>query len=319
MATKNHTVISGFILLGFTRDPATNIELFVLFFMIYVVTVAGNGLIMCMVFINPQLHKPMYFFLCMLSILDMCYSSTAVPRLLGDLISADRSISYGACAVQIYVILLVEGSECLLLALMAYDRYVAICQPLYYSVLMRWSVCYKLAAVILIASFTMCVFPSFFMQVTLCGDQINHFMCELLAILKLSCMDISSNELLIFSISFLSLLLPLVLIIVSYGCIIASVLKIRTAGRSKAFSTCTSHLAVVALYFGTVMLMYFGPSSQYSTNQEKYSSIFYVILSTMLNPLIYSLNNREVKDTFRKQVSKLNHFIFSNVLTFKTK
>ncbi|XP_063775262.1 olfactory receptor 2B6-like [Pseudophryne corroboree] len=316
MVTKNQTILNEFILLGFSKDPVVNAALFVLFFNIYIVTIAGNGLMICMVFLNPQLHKPMYFFLCILSILDLCYSTTTVPRLLADLFSTHRIISSGACGIQLYVILLVEGCECLLLALMAYDRYVAICQPLYYSAVMTWSVCYKQVALSLIASFMMCILPSLFMQITLCYNQINHFMCELLAILKLSCNDISSNELVIFSVSFLfSLLLPLVLIIVSYGCIIVSVLKIRTAGRSKAFSTCTSHLVVVALYFGTAMLMYFGPSSQYSTNQEKYSSICYVILSPMLNPLIYSLNNREVKETFQKQVSKCNVFIFSKCLT----
>ncbi|XP_063775261.1 olfactory receptor 2G3-like [Pseudophryne corroboree] len=309
MATKNETIFYDVILLGFSNDPVVNAALFVLFGIIYIVTVAGNGLILFMIFVNPQLHTPMYFFLCMLSILDMCYSTTAVPKLLADLFSSHRTISSAGCSIQIYVILLVEGCECLLLALMAYDRYVAICQPLYYSVLMRWSVCYKLVALIFIGSFMMCALPSFFMQVTFCGNQVNHFMCEMLAILKLACTDISSNELVIFSISFLSLLLPLVIILVSYGCIMASVLKIRNAGRSKAFSTCTSHLAVVALYFGTAMLMYFGPSSQYSTNQEKYSSICYVILSPMLNPMIYCLNNREVKDTFRKQFSKCNDFL----------
>ncbi|XP_063775260.1 olfactory receptor 13C9-like [Pseudophryne corroboree] len=314
MATKNETIFYEVILLGFSNDPVVNAALFVLFVIIYIVTVAGNGLILFMIFINPQLHTPMYFFLCMLSILDMCYSTTAVPKLLADLFSSHRTISSAGCSIQIYVILLVEGSECLLLALMAYDRYVAICQPLYYFVLMRWSVCYKLVTLIFIGSFMMCAFPSFFMQVTFCDNQVNHFMCEMLAILKLACTDISSNELVIFSISFLSLLLPLVIILVSYGCIISSVLNIHNAGRSKAFSTCTSHLAVVALYFGTVMLMYFGPSSQYSTNQEKYSSIFYVILSPMLNPLIYSLNNREVKDTFRKHCQ--NVMIFSKVQIF---
>ncbi|KAM3931063.1 olfactory receptor 2F1-like [Leptodactylus fuscus] len=236
MESKNQTIITEFILLGFTTNPKINIVLFVLFLAIYVVTTVGNSLIILMVITNPKLHKPMYFFL--------------------YLFSTERTISRMACAFQIYIILLVEGSECQLLAVMAYDR--------------------------------------------LCYNRINHFMCEMLAIIKLACEDISSNELTVFSISFLTLLLPLLLILLSYAAIISSVLKIRSAGRSKAFSTCTSHLGVVALYFGTVMLMYFGPSSMYSTDQEKYSSIFYVIVSPMLNPLIYSLNNREVKESFKK-------------------
>ncbi|XP_068089309.1 olfactory receptor 2A14-like [Hyperolius riggenbachi] len=249
----------------------------------------------------------MYYFLCMLSFFDLSYSSTAVPRLLVDLFFSKRTISRPSCVVQIYLIILLEGCECLLLAIMAYDRYVAICQPLHYPVLMRWSICYKLTAMLFIISFIMCIFPSLFMPITICYNQVNHFMCEILALLKLSCDNIASNELVIFSVSFITLLLPFALIIISYICILASVLKIQSAGRAKAFSTCSSHLAVVGIYFGTVMLMYFGPSSQYSTDQEKYSSIFYVIVSPMLNPVIYSLNNKEVKDTIRKLPKYFSH------------
>ncbi|KAM4043915.1 olfactory receptor 5V1-like [Anomaloglossus baeobatrachus] len=305
METKNRTIIiTEFILLGFTTDLKTNAMLFVLFFIIYLVTFSGNILIVYMVLINPKLHKPMYFFLCILSFLDLCYSTTALPRLLADLFSTERSISYVACVLQIYIILLVEGSECQLLTVMAYDRYVAICHPLRYPVLMRLGNCYKLVVLVFVLTFMLCTLPSILHPITICYNRINHFMCEVLAVLKLSCESISSSELQIFSVSFITLLLPLVLILLSYAAIISSVLKIRSAGRSKAFSTCTSHLGVVALYFGTVMLMYFGPSSSYSTDQEKYSSIFYVIVSPMLNPLIYSLNNREVKDTMKKFFTK---------------
>ncbi|XP_073529509.1 putative olfactory receptor 2W6 [Phyllobates terribilis] len=295
------TIITELILLGFTTDPKTNAALFVLFFIIYLVTFTGNSLIIYMVIINPKLRKPMYFFLCILSFLDLCYSTTALPRLLADLFSTEKSISYMACSLQIYVILLVEGSECQLLTVMAYDRYVAICQPLHYPVLMRWGNCYKLVALVFILTFMLCTLPAILNPINICYHRINHFMCEMLAFIKLSCeKNISFRELLIFSVSFITLLLPLMLILMSYAAIISSVLKIRSAGRSKAFSTCTSHLGVVALYFGTVMLMYFGPSSMYSTDQEKYSSIFYVIVSPMLNPLIYTLNNREVKDAIEK-------------------
>lgn len=298
------TVFTEVILLGFSKNPKVNRGLFVVFFVIYLVTFFGNGLMICMVLLIPQLHIPMYYFLCILSILDLCYSTTVLPKLLVDLLSSHKAISLGGCGIQLYVILLVEGFECLLLATMAYDRYVAICQPLHYPILMRWSMCYKLTALIFVASFLMCTLPSLTSPISVCHNQINHFMCELLAILKLSCGNIFSNELMIFSISFISLLLPLVLILISYICILASVLKMQSSGRSKAYSTCSSHLAVVGLYFGTAMLMYFGPSSQYSTDQEKYSSIFYVIISPMLNPLIYSLNNREVKGIFKKVLLK---------------
>ncbi|XP_069830419.1 olfactory receptor 5AR1-like [Dendropsophus ebraccatus] len=304
MDPRNQTIITEFVLFGFTMNMTINIVLFILFSVIYIVTTVGNSLIICMVIINPKLHRPMYVFLCMLSILDLCYSSTVLPRLLTDLLSTKRTISRFACAIQIYVILFVEGSECQLLAVMAYDRYIAICRPLHYSISMRWSICYRLVSCVFIASFMLCVFPSLFSPLTICYNQINHFMCEMLAIIKLSCENISASEHIVFSISFITLLLPLMFILLSYASIISSILKMRSTRRSKAFSTCTSHLAVVALYFGTVMLMYFGPSSMYSTDQEKYSSIFYVIVSPMLNPLIYSLNNREVKESFNRFLSK---------------
>ncbi|XP_063775257.1 olfactory receptor 2B6-like [Pseudophryne corroboree] len=222
-------------------------------------------------------------------------------RLLADLFSNRRTISAAHCTIQLYVILFLGGTECQLLVLMAYDRYVAICRPLHYPVLMRWSVCYRLAAFVWIFSFMINIVPCLSVPLPLCNrNQINHFMCELLAVLKLSCDNIDFSENGIFSLSFISLLFPFMCIMISYVRIIASVLKIRSAGRSKAFSTCSSHILVVALFFGAGMFTYFGPSSQYSSNQDKYVSIFYVIICPMLNPLIYSINNREVRNSFKK-------------------
>nr|DBA25554.1 TPA: hypothetical protein GDO54_009930 [Pyxicephalus adspersus] len=304
MDNKNLTVIREIILLGFSKDPTINSGLFVLFFVIYVVTFFGNALMIHIVLQNSQLHIPMYYFLCILSILDLCYSTTILPKLLADLFSSYRAILIWGCGIQIYVTLLVEGCECLLLATMAYDRYVAICQPLHYPVVMCWSMCYKMTALIFVASFLMCTLPSLLSPIAICYNQMNHFMCELLAFLKLACNTISFSELQIFCISFISLLLPFVFILGSYACILSSILNIQSAGRSKAFSTCSSHLAVVGLYFGTAMFMYFGPSSQYSTNLEKYSSIFYVIISPMLNPLIYSFNNKKIKDLCKAMLKK---------------
>ncbi|XP_072000330.1 olfactory receptor 5V1-like [Engystomops pustulosus] len=300
MEIENQTVITEVILLGFSKDLKINIALFLLFLVIYFITIIVNFCIICVITRNPRLHVPMYFFLCNLSFIDICYSSTAVPKMLVDLLSVQRSISNLACGVQLYIVLFMGGTECQLLVLMAYDRYIAICRPLHYQVVMRWSVCHRLTAFVWICSFVIYILPSLSMPMTLCNrDQINHFMCELLAVIKLSCGDIYLNELVIFCISFISLLLPFSFIIISYLCIISSALKIRTGGRSKAFSTCSSHIIVVALYFGTGMVTYFGPSSLYSSNQEKYISIFYVVICPMLNPLIYSMNNREVKKSLR--------------------
>ncbi|KAG8538072.1 hypothetical protein GDO81_023345, partial [Engystomops pustulosus] len=242
----------------------------------------------------------MYFFLCILSFLDLCNSSLVMPRLLWDLFSIRRSISLGACAIQLYMILLLGGYECLLLAIMAYDRYAAICRPLHYPRLMRWSMCYRLIAILWILSFFIFVFPSLALPVPLCyPNQIQHFMCEILAIRKMTCTHYYYSEILVLCTCFTSLLLPFILILISYACIISSVLKIHSANRSKAFSTCTSHVSVVALFFGSGMVVYFGASANYSTDQGKYIAVFYNIFCPMLNPLIYSLNNKDIKTQLR--------------------
>lgn len=305
MNPSNQTIATEFILLGFSTNRKVNFALFSIFFVMYTITFVGNSLMIFVIIFNPRLHIPMYFFLCILSTLDLCYSSTVVPKLLKDLLSIQGIISIGGCAMQLYMILLLGGTECFLLALMAYDRYVAICRPLHYPILMRWSVCFILTAFICTASFVIYLLPSLLMPLALCyPNQINHFVCEVLAVIKLACGNIYLSELVIFSTSFISLLLPFLFIILTYICIISSVLKVHSTGRAKAFSTCTSHISVVSLFFGTSMIMYFGPSSQYSSNQQKYVSIFYVVVSPMLNPIIYSLNNREVKRTFVKVFSK---------------
>ncbi|KAG9471536.1 hypothetical protein GDO78_014392, partial [Eleutherodactylus coqui] len=302
----NKTLATELILLGFSNYRTTNICLFPIFFFIYMFSVVGNCLIICMIILNSPLHTPMYFFLINLAFIDLCYSTSAIPKLLVNLLSTYRTISVIGCLIQFKVILLIGATECQLLAVMAYDRYIAICRPLHYHILMRWSVCFSLAAFVWIFSFINVIIPSLAMPIIVCyPNEINHFMCEVLSVLKLSCDDTSDQEFVIFMVGFIVLLLPFVLILVSYICIISSVLKIHSAaGRFKAFSTCTSHVIVVALYFGTGMFTYFSPSSQYSSNREKYISIFYVVICPMLNPLIYSLNNREVKKSFKTLFTK---------------
>ncbi|KAG8536054.1 hypothetical protein GDO81_027194, partial [Engystomops pustulosus] len=243
----------------------------------------------------------MYFFLCILSFMDLCVTSTILPRLLVDLVSGQRIISLVACIVQFYIVLIMGGTECLLLALMAYDRYVAICRPLHYPVLMRWSKCYQMTALVWILSFLVFVLPAFVNPVTLCyPNRINHFMCEVLAVLQLACGDIQNNLVSMLIICFIALFLPFLFILASYSLILSSVMKIRSAGRSKAFSTCSSHVLVVFFYFGTAVIMYFGPSSSYSTNNGKYFSLFSNVICPTLNPIIYCLNNSDVKEAQRK-------------------
>ncbi|XP_069830415.1 olfactory receptor 5V1-like [Dendropsophus ebraccatus] len=292
----NKTSANEVILLGFSNDMKTNICLYVIFFFIYFFCVIGNCLMICVIILSPPLHTPMYFFLVNLSFIDMSCSSSAVPKLLVDLLSTHKTISVIGCLIQFNFIILIGASECQLLAVMAYDRYIAICCPLHYHVLMRWRVCYYLTAFVWIFSFINTIIPSLVMPITMCyPNKINHFMCELQSVLKLSCDDTSIQELVIFSIGFIALLLPFVFIIGSYFCIISSILKIRSTGRSKAFSTCTSHITVVVMYFGTAMLTYLRSSSMHSLSRDKYISIFYVMICPMINPLIYSLNNRDVK------------------------
>ncbi|KAM4043913.1 olfactory receptor 5V1-like [Anomaloglossus baeobatrachus] len=308
MDIKNQTLITELVLLGFTDDLKINFLLFFIFFVVYIMAVFGNVLIISMILTNLHLHIPMYFFLANLSFIDVCNISCAAPKLLSDLISTQRTISVTACMTQTLLLLWIGANECLLLAVMAFDRYVAICHPLHYAMVMRWSICRGLATFVCGFSFVYVFLPSLTMPpVTLCNNnEVNHFMCEALPVMRLACGDVRNNEIVTFFFSFISLFIPFIIILVSYICILISVLKISSAGRSKAFSTCTSHITVVALYFGTGMVTYLGPSTEASSDQEKYVSIVYVILSPMLNPFIYSLNNRDVKETIVKML--LNYF-----------
>ncbi|KAM3931051.1 olfactory receptor 2A12-like [Leptodactylus fuscus] len=272
------TLATEVILLGFSKNFKINLALFFLFLAIYLVTLFDNGFMVFAIILSSHLHTPMYFFLCNLAFLDFFYSSSTVLKLLVDLWSSSGRTSLTACGIQVYVGLFLGNTESLLLVLMAYDRYVAICRPLYYPVHMRWSVCHRLIAVVWIYSFMTTVVPSLLMPMRACNpNQINHFACEVLAVIKLSCDSTHSNDVVILFLSFFSLLLPFVFIILSYSFIISSVLKIQSAGRSKAFSTCSSHLTVVVLFYGTAMVMYLGPSSHYLPNQAKYTSVFYVV------------------------------------------
>ncbi|XP_069830407.1 olfactory receptor 10AG1-like [Dendropsophus ebraccatus] len=305
MDPKNRTLAIELILLGFSKDLKTNLLLFVIFLLIYLVSLNANCLILFLVLSSKNLHMPMYFFLCILSCMDLCITSSVIPRFLVDLISGRRIISLAACTVQFYIILLMGGTECLLLTLMAYDRYVAICRPLHYPVLMRWSNCYRMTASAWILGFVIFILPSFGNPVRLCyPNQINHFMCEVLAVIQLACEDINSSDVSIQLTCFIALFVPFLLIIVSYICILCSILKIKSAGRAKAFSTCSSHVTVVVLFFGTAVVMYFRPSSKYSTNYGKYFSLFSNVICPTLNPLIYCLNNKDVKEAQRKMFSR---------------
>ncbi|KAG8522777.1 Olfactory receptor 2D2 [Galemys pyrenaicus] len=305
MRQTNQTQVTEFLLLGLSDDPYTQQLLFVLFLGVYLVTVLGNLLLMSLVQMDSRLHTPMYFFLCNLSLADLCFSTNIVPQALAHLLSRRKAISFAHCAAQLLLFLIFGCTQCALLAVMSYDRYVAICKPLQYPNIMTWRVCVQLAA----GSWTSGILVSvvdttFTLRLPYRGsNSISHFFCEAPALLTLASTDIHTTEMVIFLMGVVILLIPVSLILVSYGHIIVTVIRMKSAaGRLKAFSTCGSHLVVVILFYGSAIVTYMTPKS--SKEQEKLVSVFYAMVTPMLNPLIYSLRNKDVKGALRKVATK---------------
>ncbi|XP_006133632.2 olfactory receptor 8U9-like [Pelodiscus sinensis] len=308
MEGGNHSMVTEFILSGLTDRPELQLPLFFFFLLIYAVTMAGNGGMVFLITIDPRLHTPMYFFLRNLSFCDFCYSFVIAPKMLQNFLDERKSISYTACAVQMCFDITFQDTECLLLAVMAYDRYVAICNPLLYTATMSRQRCNLLVAACYAMGLVDSVINTYFIfRLSFCHSNIiNHFYCDMLPLLALSCSDTNINEILLFAFMCLIVVSSIVTILLSYVCIICTILKISSAeGRHKAFSTCTCHLTSVVIFHGTLLFMYFRPSSSYSLGTDKIGSVFYTLVIPMLNPLIYSLRNREVKDALRKAMNKL--------------
>ncbi|XP_005315383.2 olfactory receptor 8U9-like [Chrysemys picta bellii] len=307
MEKGNHSEVTEFILSGLTDRPELQVLLFGVFLVVYVITLVGNGGMIFLITIDPRLHTPMYFFLSNLSFCDLCYSSIISPKMLQNFLAERKSISYTACAVQQYLSIVFGDVECLLLAVMAYDRYVAICNPLLYTVTMSRQLCNQLVvgayAVGLVDSMIQC----FTFRLSFCNSNIiNHFFCDIPPLLALSCSDTRNKEIAMFVFMSCILVSSLVTVLLSYVYIISTILQIRSAeGRHKAFSTCSFHLTAVALYFGTLLFMYLRPTYSYSMDTDKVASVFYTLVIPMLNLLIYSLRNMEVKDALRKAMNKL--------------
>ncbi|XP_061448068.1 olfactory receptor 6C4-like [Rhineura floridana] len=303
----NQTIITEFILLGFGEVQDLQILLFVVFLMIYLMTMAGNLIIVVLVVTDQHLHTPMYFFLGNLSCLETCYSSTILPRILASLITDNQSVSVCGCVVQFWAFGFLAATECYLLAAMSYDRYVAICRPLHYSVLMNFKVCLQLVAASWLGGFmintTLIIFIA---QLTFCDHNvIEHFFCDFVPMMKLACSNARQVELLSIVLSSLCTLPPFVLTIASYVYIITSILGIpSTTGRQKAFSTCSSHLIVVTIFYGTLIIVYLLPDMTKLRELNKAFSVFYTILTPLVNPLIYSLRNKEVKMALGRAVRK---------------
>ncbi|XP_066484222.1 olfactory receptor 5V1-like [Tiliqua scincoides] len=299
----NETALTEFIILGFSGLQDLQLLLFFVFLITYVGTLLGNISIIAIACLDSQLHTPMYYFLGNLSFLDICYTTTNVPQMLVHLLSAIKSITYSGCIIQLYFFASFVGTECILLAAMAYDRFLAICHPLRYSVIMSKVLCLQLAAGCWAGGFLNSAVHTYFtFRLPFCGaNQVNYFFCDIPPLLKLSCGDTSLNEIILLVVGVFIGWLPFICIVLSYIYIISTILKIRsTQGRLKAFSTCASHLTIVLLYYGSSIFTYVRPISTYSLDKDRLISVLYSIVTPMLNPLIYTLRNKDIKGALRK-------------------
>ncbi|XP_029800972.1 olfactory receptor 2G3-like [Suricata suricatta] len=303
MKGTNSSSPSGFILLGFSEQPRLETVLLVAVSIIYVLTLVGNTAIILVSYLNPKLHTPMYFFLSNLSFLDLCFTTSIVPQMLVNLRGPDKTISYTGCVLQLYVALGLGSTECILLTVMAYDRFNAICRPLHYGVIMHPRLLRQLTAVAWSSGFVESTLQTILVfQLPLCSHhRVDDFMCEEPALIKIACVNTTFLEDELSIASVLYVVIPLGLILVSYGCITRSVLRIRSVeGRRKAFGTCGSHLLVVVLFFGTIISVYIQPKSRYTQNHSKFLTLFYTVVTPSLNPLIYTLRNKEVQWALRR-------------------
>uniref|UniRef100_A0A667HNT6 Olfactory receptor n=1 Tax=Lynx canadensis TaxID=61383 RepID=A0A667HNT6_LYNCA len=303
-----HTLkVMQFILLGLTSDPELQIPLFIVFTLIYLITLVGNLGIIVLILLDSRLHTPMYFFLSNLSLVDLCCSTAVTPKVMAGLLIRDKVISYNACAAQMFFFAAFATVESYLLASMAYDRYAAVCKPLHYTTTMTTGVCARLA----IGSYT-CGFLNASIHIgdtfrlSFCmSNVIHHFFCDVPAVMVLSCSDRRVSELvLVYVVSFNSFF-ALMVILISYIFIFITILKMHSStGYQKAFSTCASHLSAVSIFYGTLIFMYLQPSSSHSMDTDKMASVFYTMVIPMLNPVVYSLRNKEVKSALMKVVSE---------------
>ncbi|XP_036623211.1 olfactory receptor 2W3-like isoform X2 [Trichosurus vulpecula] len=300
---SNKSSLELFILLGFSDRPGLEHILFVIVLIFYLVTLVGNITIILVSQLDPRLQTPMYFFLTNLSFLDLCFTTSSIPQLLFNLGGPNKTISYLGCAIQLFMFLGLGGIECILLAVMAYDRFTAICKPLHYTVIMHPQLCVQLVAVSwgtgLLNSLVMSPIT---MKLPRCGrHQVKHFLCEMPALIKMACVDTVAMESTVFILSVIIVLVPLSLILISYAYITQTVLRIKSAaGRKKAFNTCGSHLTVVSLFYGNIIYIYMQPGNNSSQDQGKFLTLFYNLVTPMLNPLIYTLRNKEVKSALKK-------------------
>ncbi|XP_006037308.1 olfactory receptor 6N1-like [Alligator sinensis] len=303
MEWSNQSIVTEFIAAGFPSLQKMWLPVFLLVLLMYSVTLVGNTVIIFITRTDPSLHTPMYYFLGNFSFLEIWYTSVTVPKMLTDLLADRKVISFNGCISQLYFFLALGATECFILAAMAYDRYVAICHPLRYTAIMSSIVCINLTSWSWIISFLLPLVPVILIsKLNFCGPNvIDHFFCDILPVLRLACVDTHLNEMLSFFICSSVVVASFVLTMASYGSIITTILQIPSAaGRKKAFSTCASHLTVITIFYGTVLFMYGRPTRKFSFNLDKVIAVFYCLVTPLLNPIIYSLRNKEVKEALRK-------------------
>uniref|UniRef100_A0A8D1EUV9 Olfactory receptor n=1 Tax=Sus scrofa TaxID=9823 RepID=A0A8D1EUV9_PIG len=304
---NNQSWIAEFILVGFQLREEMELLLFVIFFLLYIFNLLANGMILGLICLDPRLHSPMYYFLFHLAITDISYASSNLPNMLENLVKHKKTIPFVSCTLQMLFYLAFGSVECLILVVMSYDRYMAICHPLQYTVIMNWRVCTVLAIASWACGFFLALVQvSLFLRLPFCGPQkVNHFFCEIRSVLKVTCGETWINEIFLFADSVFILVGPLSLVLVSYVRILWSVLKIQSKeGRKKVFSTCSSHLCVVGFYFGIVMMVYLVPDNSQQEEQQKILFLFYTFFNPLLNPLVYSLRNAQVKSAFHRMLQK---------------
>ncbi|XP_069083529.1 olfactory receptor 5G3-like [Pleurodeles waltl] len=307
MKTSNWTSVTEFVLLGLTDDPSLQLPLFLFFLLVYIVTLLCNTGIIVLVWINYCLHTPMYFLLCSLSFVDICLSSVTVPIMLSHFLSTKKIISFRGCVAQMFLLFTVGSTEVFLLAVMAYDRYTAICNPLLYTVIMSNHACicflFKIFVIAILNGMTQALFT---FSLPFCkSNMIAHFCCDIPPIVKLACCDTTLNEVVLSLVAGGLIVASLSFTLVSYICIISSILKITSSkGRWRAFSTCSSHFVCVTMFFGTLVFMYGMPSTNHLLAKDRVVSVLYMVIIPMLNPLIYSLRNKEMKEALTKGIKK---------------
>ncbi|XP_043323529.1 olfactory receptor 7G2-like [Cervus canadensis] len=313
METRNQTDVSNFYLLGLTEDPELQLHIFFLFLSMYLITLLGNLLIILAVSCDPHLHTPMYFFLSNLSFTDICMSTTTIPKMLVNIQTQNQSITYSGCLTQMCFVMVFAFLENFLLTVMAYDRYVAICHPLRYSIIMNPQNC----GLLIIFSLLLSILNALLLNLTtlrlsFCKDlEIPHFFCELAQVVKLTCSDTHINDILLYLVGSIFGVVPLSGIVFSYTRIVSSVLRMTSAGaKLKAFSTCGSHLSVVSLFYGTGFGVYISSILTGSSRKTAVASVIYIVVSQMMNPFIYSLRNRDMKGALRKLVSGTPSFLW---------